>query len=63
MLYHPDQVSYKPGSFFQRIKRVAIERALGDTLGIPCQLRPKPRIDILEGEGHRLPANDVGGYD
>jgi hypothetical protein len=31
MLYHPDQVSYKPGSFFQSIKRVVIERALGDT--------------------------------
>jgi hypothetical protein len=31
MLYDPDQVSYQPGSFFQRIKRVAIERALIDT--------------------------------
>lgn len=35
MLYHPDQVSYKPGPFFQRIKGVAIERLWATLLGIP----------------------------
>lgn len=41
MLYHLDQVRYKPGSFFRRIKRVAIERALGDTPWNPLSTAAK----------------------